>query len=81
MYASGVNRRIALFVGGLAVVSMGLTVGCSAKQSPAPTAPAQNSVDSKRPQVESGGKPSNAQKPAAPPVKAKPAPTAAPGDN
>jgi hypothetical protein len=42
------TRRIALFVGGLAVVGMGLTVGCSAKQSPAPNAPADSQVDSKR---------------------------------
>ena len=71
------KRRISLGVAGLAVAGMGLTVGCSAKQSPAPTAPVQNSVDSKRPKDANPEQ----QKPAGGPVKAKPAPTAEPGDN
>lgn len=71
-------RRFALCVGGLAIAGMGLTVGCSAKQSPAPTAPVQNSVDSKMPQGESAGKASKSQAPQ--PPKAKPAPTAEPGN-
>ena len=65
------TRRIALCVGGAAIVGMGLTVGCSAKQSPAPTEPAQNSVDAKV--TKSGNS-------FAPPVKAPSAPTALPGN-
>lgn len=70
------TRRSALVVAGIAVAGMGLTVGCSAKQAPAPTAPAQNSVDSKRPQGDVKPEEANPQKP----VKAKPAPTAKPGN-
>ena len=50
MENSGWARRIALCIGGLAIVGMGLTSGCSAtKESPSPTgdSPTSNSVDSK----------------------------------
>jgi PBP1b-binding outer membrane lipoprotein LpoB len=49
MENSGWARRIALCTGGLAIVGMGLTAGCSAtKESPSPTGDATTSkVDSK----------------------------------
>ena len=50
---------------------MGLTVGCSAKQAPAPTEQTQGSVDAKV--TKSGNS-------VAPAVKAPPAPTALPGN-
>ena len=71
MMNSGLTRRIALGVGGLAIVGMGLTVGCSAKQAPAPTEQIQGSVDAKV--TKSGNS-------VAPAVKAPPAPTALPGN-
>ena len=49
MENSGWARRFALCVGGLAIVGMGLTAGCSAtKESPSPTGdPTTSKVDSK----------------------------------
>ena len=67
----GLTRRIALCVGGVAIVGMGLTVGCSAKQSPAPTEPAKSRVDSKVTKTGNSFAPS---------VKAPSAPTALPGN-
>ncbi|MCW1957576.1 MAG: hypothetical protein KIH64_003330 [Mycobacterium sp.] len=64
----------------MAVAGMGLTVGCSSKQSPAPTEPASTSVDSKR--AKDDNEPGKSY---APKVKASAAPTAkagnTPGDN
>ncbi len=78
MQNSGLTRRVALSVAGLAVVGMGLTVGCSAKQAPAPTQQTENQVDSKRSvQKEPESKPRNSFKPE---IKAPAAPTAKPGD-
>ena len=42
------KRNIALIVGGLAIAGMGFTVGCSAKQAPAPVDQSNTEVDSKR---------------------------------
>lgn len=67
MSKNGLSRKFALGVGGLAIAAMGLTVGCS-KQSPAPTAPVQNTVESKVSAV------TRAPASAKPPVKATPAP-------
>ena len=78
MNSANWTRRTSLVLAGLAVAGMGMTVGCSSKQSPAPTAPVQESVDSKRPQGEMN---QDQPKPQKPPVKAKPAPTAEPGQN
>ncbi len=69
------NRKLALLVGGLAVAGMGLTVGCSAKQAPAPTEQVDTKVDSKR-----GGQSDDSPNSHAPKVKAKPAPEAKPGN-
>ena len=78
MQNSGLTRRITLSVAGLAVVGMGLTVGCSPKQSPAPTEQTENQVDSKRSvQKEPEAKSPNSFKPQ---IKAPAAPTAKPGD-
>ena len=78
MQNSGLTRRITLSVAGLAVVGMGLTVGCSPKQSPAPTEQTENQVDSKRSaQKEPESKPQKSFKPT---LKAPAAPTAKPGD-
>lgn len=81
MEKSGFTRRIALCVGGLAVVGMGLTVGCSAKQSPAPTEPVQNTVESKLPANTPAQIPAGPKNSFAPSVKAPAAATAQPGDN
>lgn len=70
------SRKLALFVGGLAVAGMGLTVGCSAKQSPAPAEPAGSQVDSKRATDDD----SKAKNSYAPKVKAPAAPNAKPGN-
>ena len=75
MSNSGLTRRIALCAGGLAIVGMGLTVSCSAKQSPAPTDSTQNSIDSKAPTAKTPSGNSFA-----PSVKAPPAQTALPGN-
>jgi len=74
------KRNIALIVGGLAIAGMGFTVGCSAKQAPAPTDQSNTEVDSKRGNngAEPKQKPKNSY---APEVKAPSAPTAKPGDN
>lgn len=78
------SRKFALVVGGLAIAGMGLTVGCSAKQSPAPTEQVDTQVDSKRGNSDSApdAAPKNSY---APKVKAPAAPTAkagnTPGDN
>lgn len=80
MQNSGLTRRVALSVAGLAVVGMGFTVGCSAKQAPAPTQQTENQVDSKRSvqkEPESKPKPKKSFEPA---IKAPAAPTATPGD-
>ena len=71
MQTSSFTRRVALCAGGVAIVGMGLTVGCSAKQAPAPTEQIQGSVDAKV--TKSGNS-------VAPAVKAPPAPTALPGN-
>ena len=71
MTNSTLTRRIALCAGAVAIAGMGLTVGCSAKQAPAPTEPAQNSVDAKV--TKSGNS-------VAPAIKAPAAPTALPGN-
>ena len=74
MSNSTVSDRIALCVGALSVVGMGLVAGCSAKESPAPASvPAPNAVDSK---VSRDGGPSSF----APGKSAAPAPTVAPAD-
>ena len=70
MNTSPLTRRIALCVGGVAIVGMGLA-GCTAKQAPAPTEPAQNSVDAKVTKTGNSFAPS---------VKAPSAPTALPGN-
>ena len=74
MENSGWARRIALCAGGLAIVGMGLTAGCSAKESPAPSnSPAPSGMDSKISRTNGPGSfaPSNT---------AKQAPTALPGN-
>jgi hypothetical protein len=73
------SRRFALVVGGLAIAGMGLTVGCSAKQSPAPTEQTDNQVDSKRAKDDSGAD-SGSKNSYAPKVKAPAAPNAKPGN-
>jgi hypothetical protein len=75
MINSGLTRRIALCVGAVAIAGMGLTVGCSTKQSPAPTDSTQNSIDSKAPTAKTPGGNSFA-----PSVNAPPAVTALPGN-
>jgi hypothetical protein len=78
MQNSGFARTVGLSVAGLALVGMGLTVGCSAKQAPAPTQQTENQVDSKRSvQKEPESKPQKSFKPT---IKAPAAPTAKPGD-
>ena len=71
MNNSTLTRRIALCAGAVAIAGMGLTVGCSAKQAPAPTEPTQSSVDAKV--TKSGNS-------VAPAIKAPAAPTALPGN-
>lgn len=82
MKNTGLTRGFALLVGGLAIAGMGLTAGCSAKQSPAPTEQMDSQVESKRPsQKEPGEKAPKAPNSYKPSVKAPSAPTATPGDN
>jgi len=84
MQNTSLNRGIALTVGGLAIVGMGFTVGCSAKQAPSPTEQTQGPIESKRSNQNGpganapGSKAPNSFKPS---KSAKPAPTAKPGDN
>lgn len=75
------SRGFALMVGGLAIVGMGLTAGCSAKQAPSPTEQTENPIESKRSAVPGVNVP-NSQAPNSfkPSLTAKPAPSKAPGD-
>ena len=81
MKKTSVTRGVAALVGGLAIVGMGVTVGCSPKQAPAPTEQTDNPIESKRSaQKEPGAK----EKPGnsfGPKVKAPAAPTGKAGDN
>ena len=49
MSRSRLARRIALLTSGLAIVGMGLTAGCAARESGAPAESTPASVDSKAP--------------------------------
>ena len=74
------TRQVALIVGALSVVGMGLTAGCSTKESPStPTAPSSSGVDAKT-KPPSPSRPSSGPNSYAPQVTAKPAPTALPGN-
>lgn len=75
------NRRIALIAGSLAIVGMGLSAGCSAKETPAPTAPMENSVESKRPEANPTANQTQAPNSFSPAMTAPPPATAVPGDN
>jgi hypothetical protein len=83
MKISGLSRGFALMVGGLAIVGMGFTVGCSAKQAPSPTEQTENPNESKRSAQNGTGenaprtKAPNSYKPS---MTAKPAPTRAAGE-
>ena len=78
MMKTSVTRGVAALVGGLAIVGMGVTVGCSPKQAPAPTEQTENPIESKRStQKEPKAKDNNF----GPKVKAPAAPTKKPGDN
>ena len=78
MKKTSVTRGVAAFVGGLAIVGMGVTVGCSPKQAPAPTEQTDNPIESKRSaQKEPGAKDNNF----GPKVKAPSAPTGKAGEN
>jgi hypothetical protein len=71
-------RRLALVVGGSAIVAMGaLTAGCSSSQTPAPTSTTTTTTTSVTPTEKSltPGGPNSFS----PPVKAPPAPTGEPG--
>jgi hypothetical protein len=71
-------RRLALVVGGSAIVAMGaLTAGCSSNQTPAPTSTTTTTTTSVTPTEKSltPGGPNSFS----PPVKAPPAPTGEPG--
>lgn len=74
-------RKVAVTSAGLAVAGMALVVGCSAKESPAPTAPAGNNVESKRPQTNPDPGQTKAPNSFGPAVTAPPPATAVPGDN
>ena len=79
MMKTSVTRGVAALVGGLAIVGMGVTAGCSPKQAPAPTEQTENPIESKRStQKEPKAKENNNF---GPQVKATPAPTGTPGDN
>ena len=79
MMKTSVTRGVAAVVGGLAIVGMGVTVGCSPKQAPAPTEQMDNPIESKRSaQKEPKAKENNNF---GPKVKAPAAPTGIPGDN
>ena len=79
MTNSKLTRGVAALVGGMAIVGMGLTVGCSPKQAPAPTEQTDNPIESKRSaQKEPGAKDNNNF---GPKVKAPSAPTGKAGDN
>jgi len=80
------TRRIALCAGGLAIVGMGVTAGCAAKESPAPTDSSQTSVSSNqvspttkaiRPTAKTpgpNGNPPSVNAPAVPPATVLPGP-------